>query len=368
MKLKKRRVMYDGGLVGAAVEGSLEVKKSELTQVWNLLSRKGGRTERGGVEVTVSAESSMVVALRPHYHQRDKWYLNFSGNALTFLRGSNVYGYAEADVLITVAFIQAMTAIGEFPRRLIRAVKAGDVNVHSLEFAAYTNEVEDKQQLINDWQHVYGTAYSNSEGVETSTLCELLGLKYVKKHVDHRSSLCFRIMTPDGREEEAMLMAYDKAEEMRADGVLKVPKDIERRLRLDLHLHNGWFRKHRAGGKAIRTLSDVAAYVEEHHAGKWHRFIASEMNKMVDRTCMFEVWSFPFEKGLAGNYEYPGKGRHTKLITPKVYEVLALARLNCRVTDLARVLAANGKHAMMTKQQTKNPHPYEIKIDLSPIK
>ncbi len=351
IKLVKRRLMCDGSLVGAAVDGSIEVKGSEAQQIAKLLRQHGAELDSGGLETVVCAESSMMIALRPHYHEKDRYFLNLSGNALTFLKGSNVYGYAEADILIKAAFVRAMSMVGEFPRRVVCAIKNGEVNVHSMEFAAYTNEIPDKQRLLNDWQTMYGTSYSN-DGIQTTTLCEMLSVRYMKKHVDHRQSVCLRIMTGDGKEEEAMLMAYDKAYLLR-NNELEVPVDIEKRLRLDMHLHNGWFRKKKVNGRKLRTLKDLGDYVEKRYEGKWHLFIATEFDRMIKRSMMFEMWRFsPDDESL-----------------PKeLRTAMWLQRLNVRVTDKARLLASKGKTALMMKQQTPDPHPYEIKIDLSPLK
>lgn len=358
--MKKRRIMLDGSTVGAELSGSLELEASEVYKVHKILKKRGGEDRDSGFAVTVNG---LVISLRTHYHDKSKYFLNLTGNALKFLTGSNVYGYVEADQIIVKAFIRALDGLGKFPDRIIEAIEARMINVHSLEFAVYTNEVPNKKLLLNDWAHVYQAGYSNSKGDNHESLTDMLRIKFARAEWEHKSSVCLRIWTKDGREEEIMLQVYDKAQQIRDVSEEAVPKDIKNRLRIDLHLHHGWFRRRSVNGTRLKTLKDIADYVEKR--GGWTLFVATELKYALERTCLFHMWSFDPQPIKRGTYKRGMPGYFD--LDAKVYDALWDRRLNLRVTDEARRLRNLGKGAAARAQQVPDPHPEKLKLDLKPL-
>lgn len=299
--------MLDGMLIGTPIEGNIEIKGSEVRIMKKLLIKAGAEEREGGLCLTIDNKSNMVVALRTHYHNKSLFFLNVSGNPLNFIKGSNVWGYAEADRVIVKAYKMILDTLGEVPHRIVDSVIAREINIHSLEFATYTCEVPNKKKLLSDWAYMYRTADTlDIRSEEHEGLCDMLNIKFLRLDKKHKSSVCLRILSKDGREEEAMLETYDKALAIRelaekVGEVGVVHSDIESRLRLDLNLNQGWFRRRQVNGKKIKTLNDLSEYVKKNHDGKWHEFIANEYQWALDRTKLFYMWSFDASEALVGN-------------------------------------------------------------------
>lgn len=350
LNMKKRRIMLDGALIGAELVGSIEIKNSEAYKIRQILKSKGGEERDGKLSILVTYKSVLEISLRTHYHDRSRYYLNISGNPLTFLMGSNTYGYAEADRVMITAYRKALETLGQVPKRIMKAVALRQINIHSLEFATYTNKLKNKEQLLNDWAHMYQSSYSTKDGFIHETLLDMLGLRFTRKHKHHRS-IPLRIMSNDGREEEAWLLCYDKAKEMRDEAELQkqvvvVPEDVESRIRLDLTLHQGWFRRHQVGGKKLKTLADLVLYIEKNYGGQWHKFLAFEFDHYVKKTMLFSMWAMPVEKALSGS---------------RVEKTVIKSRSLMRVSDAEFI------QALKTKKLTSidvNPHPELLELDM----
>lgn len=351
--MKLRRVMLDGALIGAELTGDIELKASETHKIRKLLLANGGEEREGGLSVTVVSKSAMVISLRLDYHRKGLYYLNMSGNPLKFLTGRNDYGFAEADRVIITAYRKALEALeGSIPPRILRAIAERQINVHSLEFATYTNKVKDKQQLINDWAHVYRTAYSSKDGLTHRTLADMLNLRFTRAHKDHSSSICLRILSGDGREDEAMLQCYDKALEIRDKAkefgiVALVEADIEDRIRIELSLTRGWFRRRQVNGKKLNTLGDLCAYIKKNHDGSWPSFLEKEFLWAIKRTHLFDMWAFDALKAMGDS--------------SAVGHAMVKARALLRVTDAEWNALIRKKKMVATNL---NPHPYKIELDM----
>lgn len=351
--MKKRSVMLDGMLVGTRLSA---LKQADMKALRKLMVAYGC-TELGGqdIEIAIERKSTVKLSLRRHKMNKDEWFLNLSGNPLTFFKGDNTYGYVEADEMIVRCYeacVARLERFGEFPKRVKKMIADKDINLNQLEFACYTSAVPDKAQLLNDWAHMYRHSYSTADGKEHKGLLDLLDLKFERKHKKHVSDVGLKILSRDGSEEVAMLRVYDKAAERRSKD-LEVARGIENRLRIDLNLSYGWFRRHSIMGQKIKTLRDLVAYVEK--GGDWIDFIRREIAWALDRTKLFEMWTFDIEAVQNGKH---------RARMPEVYLAMAHQRANLRVTDEALLRERMGKPKLAQKQRVLNPHPYKLLVDL----
>lgn len=284
----KHRIMLDGMLVGC----KLELISEELPKMRELLITSGAEYKGPELLLTIKAGSGMVVGLRENIHKRGDYYLNISGNPLTFLTGSNLYGSPEAGELIVKACLKCLKIlgkVGEVPKRIKDLVVSKNINLYALEFATYTIRLENKQQLLNDWSHIYNSAYTSKNGLIHETVQDLLNIKMERKHKKHKSSVCFKILSSNGVNEEAMLQIYDKASQTRSVD-LEVPEDIENRLRLDLNLSYTWFANRRIGGQRLKTLADLERYIEKRFDSSYTTFLSAQFGWALDRTKLFKLW------------------------------------------------------------------------------
>lgn len=365
--MQKRRVMLDGAIVGAALIGDLQLKHSEVRLVRKALLGIGGTEIGRETSATVTYKSGLQVTLRPDYHhQKNKFFLSISGNPLTFLKGNNRYGYAEADKVIVAAFGKALAMIPGIPQRLHSLVSNMELNIHSLEFAAYTHAVPNKARLLNDWAAVYQFSFAKQEkdGVDEHwALTDLLNIKFVRKDAAYRSSVALRILSGDGREDEMMILAYDKAKQIRevaakeakARGIVidtttlmsLVPSDIEDRIRIDLHLCRGWFRRRQVAGRKLKTLRDLSLYVANNHEGDWAAFLALHFETALRKTMLFSMWSYDVaaQRGT------------------KVYDAINKMRLTLRADDEEWNTVVIDRSTF--RSLNVNPHPERLELDMS---
>jgi hypothetical protein len=355
--MQKRRVMLDGAIAGAELNGDVEITGTEAHYLRRILLSKGGESDTQGLHLIVRGKDGgqLMISLRTHYHNKNKFFLNITGNPLTFLRGSNTFGYAEADRVMITAYRKALEVLGpKVPRRIMEAVANRDLNVHSLEFACYTRELKNKKQLLNDWAQVYRSAYYSEDGLIHVGLCDMLNIRFVRQHRSH-SSINLRILTGDGREEEAMLGCYDKAQEIRdrQGDLAVVPQDIENRLRLDLNLSQGWFRKRQVNGRRLKTLKDICDYIQKKHKGSWTTFLAHEFKSAIDRTALFYMWSFDHRAVM--------RGQETHL-EPEIMNALIWARASLRLTqqELNKLMTTN----TLPRGLNLDPHPESLGLDM----
>lgn len=352
--MKKRRVMLDGLISGVALQGDVSLRTSEVAKLRKIILASGGKEIAGETGVVVTRNGySMLISLRAYNNRKDKVFLNISGNPLKFLKGASAYGYVEADRIIITAYRKALEMLeGTVPARILEAVAARDINLHSLEFATYTCALPNKQKLLNDWAHMYSSAYS-SDGEVHTTLASMLDLEFQRKHKSH-TSLPLRIKSKDGKEDEAMMLVYDKAAEMRSRN-LKVSSDIEDRLRLDLNLNYGWFRRRAVSGRKLRTLADLSAYVEKNH-GTWIAFVAAEYEWALKRTCLFYMWTFDALKP---------EGNGNKRLNSKVHDAMLKTRAFLPVSDAEWIELIN--KGRIRKTFDLNPHKEKLCLDMSEL-
>ncbi len=366
--MKPRRVMLDGVLMGTNLNGAIDVQDSEVHTVKDILVSCKTCHQLGGsdIEVVVTRKSGINLSLRRHKMTK-QFYLNMSGNPLTFLKGGNEYGYAEADRQIITAYRICLEMVERetgmlFPLRLKAAIADRDIHINSMEFACYTKPLKvDKAELMDMWRYVYRTGNSNGAG-EHTPLLDLLDLKLEVKNKKHKSSVPLKIMSRDGGELVAMLQVYDKAKERR-DNKFEVSADIENRLRLDLNLSYGWFRRKAINKKKLKTLKDLMAYVE--NKGGWLAFLQQEFEWALDRTCLFHMWEFEAQPILDETYERGMKGY--KDLPWETYFAMLDARVRRWVLDKERLAYHKGNDKPMRTKLRYETGPF-LELDMSVVR
>lgn len=350
--MKKRKVTIDGVTLGTRLEGAIDLQSSEVAKVRRAFKMFGAIEGDSELVVLIPGRSStMQLALRRNKFNQNDFYINMTGNPVTFLYKGNNYGFAEADVLIVRAYLKCLDTVTRIPERIRQAVVDKNINIHSLEFATYTIPVADKDRILNAWAYMYRVGDSNKAGMHVSLL-DMLNLKMKRKHVTH-TSVCLKLMSGDGREEEACLMAYDKAEEIRDKALKeqrigKVPPDIEHRIRLELQLSYGWFRRRSIDGAKIKTLRDLCNYIDKRYSGSWTIFLAAQFKWALDKTCLFHMWEFKAKPILTRTYEL-GMAGYMRL-PYEAYLAMLMARSTIGATDEDRRQFLLGNAAPMLRK------------------
>jgi hypothetical protein len=346
---KKHKVMLDGARVGSTLEdvGNIELTTDEMVIIKNILVKNKAVYSKGEYVLHVENKSTMQLVLRKHLHFKNRWYINLSGNPLTFFEGSNTYGWPEADLQVVAAFKYCITyaqriAKMHFPQRIKEAIVNLEFNINSLEFACYTKQVKDKDQVLNAWDYMYRVSDS-FQGLKHISLEKLLNVKRINTEYENSFSLALL----RDKKYEVLLMLYDKEAQMLSKG-LEVPEDIKDRLRVDLGLTSYWFKR-----RSIRTMKQFVNYVEL--KGGWKTFIANEITIAFNKTCLLHMFSFPEESIINGSYKLGDivEGLNNKLPL-SVYQSLMYARANFYVTDSDKMEALKGNgEPLLTKLKKK---------------
>lgn len=291
--------------------------KKDAVVVREILKKATGK-DLHEKELTVRVYGRSMIHLTLRQDNRDKkvWYLNMDGNPLTFLTGTNVYGWPEADKQIVKVFLMCLDSVEkktkmEFPKRIREQIQGQNIRMNMLEFASYTPPLLDKKRIVNAWGYMFRRSNSlKMTGGYYKSLEELLNVRVYEQSWKN-TSFSLAVLNSQ-RSKEVLFMAYDKEEQMReqrreqeekddvefdvkARGWKKadqystegVPIDIKKRLRLEISLQSVWFNRRR-----IKTLLDLKQYVARHHGGDWAALIASEIQRVLDRACLVEMWSF----------------------------------------------------------------------------
>jgi hypothetical protein len=352
----KQKVMLDGARVGTALEdvkGSIELDSSEykiIKQIFIKAKVKESIEMILAIKNKLDNESTMHLVLRRHIHQEDKWYLNLSGNPLTFFEDSNTYGWPEADEQILKAFKYCITYAQKkarmyFPLRIRSDILNLDFHINSLEFASYTHKVKDKAQILNAWDYMYSSSNSY-DGLKHKSLEKLLNVNRNNRQYD----TSFSLELLRDKKVESMLTIYDKELEMlnRNVGLENIPLDIKDRLRVDLNLCSYWFKQ-----RSIKTMRQFVIYVDS--KGGWENFIKSEMMIAFNRTCLLHMFTFPAESIINSSYKLGDNvnGLNSR-ISLAAYQAMLYARASFYVTDDDKMQALLGNSKpMLAKLKTK---------------
>lgn len=291
----KKRVMLDGMRTGWVMKTGVDVS-AEKAAVRNALLKCGA--QKSDLELWVSVPgmgSKMRVCLRQDQRYRQRFYLNFSGNPVSFLYGSNVYGDPDPVWQILAACELAMDRIRKRSKTGLKvAVTRDNLILHSLEFAGYTSKIRDPQGLINAWDYMYRAASVRPSGATVKdrrilSLARELGVS--RMYGDDLYDDSFALTVNRSGRAETRLMVYDKTEEVKSRGReldAAVATDLKGRLRFDLQLVNWWFNRRR-----IKTLADLDKWCSGRQFKNWSEFVRAQLNEALSRTCLAYMWVFP---------------------------------------------------------------------------
>jgi hypothetical protein len=230
--------------------------------------------------------------------QDKSMFLNVQGNPISFLRGENQFGVVNLRTLIEKFYeaIEKMLAVRvkgfKWPAKVVEAIETGNVKLHSLAIAAYSQEIQFKNEehrvtLLKLIRSLYSGGYRSwdesrlkddvvvSDELDLECSYEgLVSLRFVKwqKSKGYRTRMY-------------SLLLYGKKEEMVSKG--KTPhKEIERRLRIDLTLTAKWLQNHHCS-----TLAEVEK--RAHKEGGWKQFTDNILNRALEDVKLRYILTFP---------------------------------------------------------------------------
>ena len=346
--MKQSRVMIDGSRVGTRLlsgggstgtgskkaedsgeyaEGEGEIDQNVRSSI-GLMGEEGNRIKKilqlatgrevnnGELSVNIGGKGKSIVrmTLRQDFRDKKMWYLNLDGNPLKFITGQNVYGRPEADTQIVKVFRSCIKVLEtetglRFPVRIKKEVESKNIHVNNLEFAAYSPPLTNKKKVINAWSYMFRRAnvLAKESGLNRS-LSEILGLRMLDN--DGYEDTVFGFATLNSaRQKEIMFTVYDKEVEIdskkkkdgdavecdlvvdrehdRPRGASKEAReDIKNRLRFDIALTSIWF-----NSRKIKTLAELENYVQRKFNGDWVALVQAEVQRVMERACLIEMWS-----------------------------------------------------------------------------
>lgn len=278
-KLTQSIVFIDGATIGTTIDDSMSVKATLSTEegkiIQRTMKRAGAISEKGELRYVVNGVSSaMMLSLRPG---ANKAYFNLTGNPITFLSEDNISGYGDASAQISKCFATALgileaNAGHRLPEALKQMIRRGQIYIHSLEFAAYTKELN-KKRYLSSVQHVLGQG--SRSGDQRTSVCTMLGIRVTQNYDNQTIGLAFPYRKMG---DEKKLLIYDKAAQMQ--GLTRTSRNfLKNRLRFDLHLDRLWFER-----RKIRTVADFHQYVNS-VAGE-ATMVEDEIRDCIKRACL----------------------------------------------------------------------------------
>src|SRR5690606_21331543 len=187
--MKKAAIFLDGMTTGTRLDNQIcvnaKLQGNEVQLIKEAMEKVGVTVDRNGYEYQVVGpySTSMTLSLRKRNSSKAH-YLNLSGNPLTFLRPNNLSGYANPRRMIARTFKIAIRELQNqagiaLPSRLQSVINKGLINVHSLEFAAYTKPL-DKRRYLSTLQHVFGYGVRGAKG--RKSVLSALGLRVTQNY------------------------------------------------------------------------------------------------------------------------------------------------------------------------------------------
>lgn len=280
-------MFLDGMLTGTAVEVKTRIDNEVATRLKKMMEKAGASFEKGELGLPIEGKGGFLLLSLRKEKGKDRWFLNLSGNPITFVQKTNVFGYGEPGQQILDCFRVAVKRLEKMcgkaaPAGLKDQLSSGNININSLEFAAYTKKMKNKKLYLSTLQHVWGSAAVRCGDSRTS-LESLLNVT-VTQNVDNQT-IGFRFPYLR-RGVGKLLLLYDKYEQMQAKYPEIELKDLEKikdRLRFDLHLTKIWMESRR-----IQTVGDLQKRFGRDEVG----LVAQEIRDCVDKAClvyMFEI-------------------------------------------------------------------------------
>jgi hypothetical protein len=394
MKLRvPRNIMLDGSRTGTNLsnlgavdksESKMELSEEESDRFKVMFDRvDASRVEKELRYLVRRKGSIMCLSMRANENNAKKKYLNLSGNPLTFITGSNVYGSPNPVRQLKFCWTRCLKQIEresgvEVPERIYKEVEENKIHIHSLEWACYTEEMDNPRKLINEWHSMFHLTRKRREDGMQEFLADMLNVQWI----DSQYSDSFRLKILDTqRRTVSMIGFYDKAAEMirRADedgeDVEKVrssiPETILNRLRIDIQLTNLWFKN-----KRVTRLDDLMRLVNnpKTYDGDWSAMVREEVMKVIDRTHLVRMFQLDgrrimeaHEEGRAHVQGMP-KSIPTELLVQLLY---ARATKDMNTEQMADYLNGRPKALERVKNVVKAIRPRNdakrFALDTSPV-
>lgn len=238
-------------------------------------------------------------------HKRDAtWFFNVEGNPVAHFKGHNYFGSAQAGRVIKVTYKRVLEWLSKesgiaVPQSMYEAAEKGRINIHLVEFAAYTTKINaDIQRLINAWRFMYRhSSYKERPDGLHIFLDEMLQVSSTVHKKDYPSSFALATVEKDLKTRKVSICMYQKDVEIEERGLViadDVLETIEDRLRVDIEFSKRWLES-----KRVQTVADLERLIEAKHSGSWVSFVQSEFGKVVAQSCLIYMWTFPniFVKG-----------------------------------------------------------------------
>src|SRR5690606_22791030 len=92
----KSSIFLDGITTGAAIEVKTEIANDVAEHIQKMMKRAGAELDKGEYHIKVDGLGGfLVLALRKDKSKNKKWFLNLTGNPVTFVRRTNLFGYGN---------------------------------------------------------------------------------------------------------------------------------------------------------------------------------------------------------------------------------------------------------------------------------
>jgi hypothetical protein len=275
-------LLLDGFAGGMAVadarrqEMSISLSDSQFQALRAAFARVGYSEEGKNLYTQVRLEGSLArLQLRV---ENERKFFNCSGNPISFLTGQNVGGSLNVSQQVREFYDGVAHALNlEWEPVTASAIQRLDIHVHSLAFAAYTQDLGFKrratlERLINAWCMVYSTG--TLEGGRM--LSDILGVKVSKE-----GPLSLRLEKRQGRHKYWTLCVYNKNQELE-DADLETVPSLESRFRLDLTIHRRWFDANRC--PTLGTLHTK-------YGSAWTSFVTKMFRRAIDDLKLIYVFT-----------------------------------------------------------------------------
>lgn len=319
--------MNDGIRGGAKISVRIGDAKADIVRkvMVTAMNGKWDVDTSGELRIPVMDKAMMYLVLRRDIRNHSIWYLNIDGNPLKFLCGNNLYGYTNAEDQIKYVFWECIKAVEaaakmKMPRSVKQQIKRGEINLNSMEFAAYSAPIRDPKFIINAWRSIFGRAQvTDPETRKNKMLAEMLGVR-VRTEFLNSFSVC--TVNEQGRN-KVMFTAYDKVEEeysrerksqnargeedehflMVAEGFedknrvsfKDVEHDLATRIRYDIAFQSAWF-----SSTGLRTLGALGAHIRKRFGGRWEDFVEFHVKEVVEQACLLDMWRFKHSDVIEG--------------------------------------------------------------------
>jgi len=297
----------------------IQCNTKELEQLWNaMLPLKVSIKESGGERKELVAiintaknreiERAIFVTLRKDARKGSSWYFNVRTNPASVFTGDNTFGSLRVIAKVREVFHYVLDYFGKRGvdvTRLKKNVQKGEISVHSVTFASYTNLLANEgllNALIDRWFFMYetrmlidksyislleelGLSRSNGEQYQTSISLNVFAEGRAGRDIQNRGNKLMH------------LCVYNKIEELREKEKLdednaELIDDLSRRARFDLTITNYFFNS-QWGIKKV-TLRSLYDYVKEHWGDRmWEGAVEDLMKYAVRRTCLQYMMNVP---------------------------------------------------------------------------